>query len=422
MPQYSINSASNNKATSLINADTTKYPNGHSYYIFLIIYLVGLSAFGSFVNDMYIPSLPEMTHYFSCSIPTVQLGLTFGMIGLGLGQVVLGPVSDKYGRKPVLRVSIAIFVVAAIVGIFSPNIHFFLWCRLVQGLGASAAYFLARTIPADIYAGRMLAQFMAVIGAINGFAPASAPVIGGILAHTTGWKGVFWVLAGFATLMWILSFRLKESLPQNERFNGKLIDSFKEYRGLIRNRRFMTHVMLKGTSLGVLFSYVSASPFIFQDHFGWSAMSYGFFMGFNAAFIAFGSILALKFKYIKKGAYIGAWILLLSTIGIIIALNIFNSFWMTEVILLPMVLGMGMIFTVANTLAMNEGRENAGGASAILGVMGYVFGATLAPLVGIGNVIHSTSIVIGIMSIITLIFAYLSNKMTPDPNMQKDNN
>lgn len=395
----------------------TQTPMSHRYYIFLIAYLVGLSAFGSFVNDMYLPSLPEMTHYFHCSVSTVQLGLTFGMIGLGGGQMILGPLSDKFGRKPVLYITLIIFGIASVVSIFSPNIGFFLGCRLVQGLGASGGYFLARTIPADIYGGRALAKVMALIGAINGFAPASSPVIGGILDHTFGWKSVFWLLAGIAVLLWVLALFLQESLPKDKRYTGKIIDSFKEYKTLFTNKRFMIHVMLKGSSLGLLFAYVSSAPFIFQDHFGWSPMQFGFFMGFNAAFIALGAILALKFRYLKTAAYVAGWLLLASTAVMTFILNVFNSFWGMELAIIPMVLGMGMIFTVSNTLAMNEGRANAGGASAVLGMVGYVFGATLAPIVGLGNIIHSSSIVICIMAVVTLIFAYISNRLSPDSNM-----
>ena len=135
---------------------TATYPHGKNYYIFLVAYLVGLSAFGSFVNDMYLPTLPEMTRYFQCPVSVIQLGLTMGMLGLGIGQLILGPVSDKYGRKPVLMTTMTIFIIGAVVSIFSPDIHFFLGCRFVQGIGASGGYFLARTIPADIFSGRQL--------------------------------------------------------------------------------------------------------------------------------------------------------------------------------------------------------------------------------------------------------------------------
>lgn len=387
------------------------------YYIFLVAYLVGLSAFGSFVNDMYLPSLPSMRTFFDCSVSTVQLGLTFGMIGLGVGQLILGPISDKYGRKSVLLITLVIFIVAAIVSVFSPTIHFFLVCRLFQGIGASGGYFLARTIPADIYSGRGLARIMALIGAINGFAPASAPVIGGLLTNSLGWKGVFAVLAAYAALLLVLSWGLKESLPAERRFTGSIASSFKEYKSLLKNRRFMIHVMLKATSLGLLFAYVSASPFIFQTHYGWTAVEFGFIMGFNAIFIAIGSVIALRFKLLKNAAYVGGWVLIAATAVEIVMLLCVHNIWLFEIGLLPMIFAMGMIFTVANTLAMNEGRSNAGGASAVLGASGYAFGATVAPLVGMGNILISTSIVMGAMAVITLLFSLASARLTPDSNM-----
>ncbi|MDE6843426.1 MAG: MFS transporter [Muribaculaceae bacterium] len=203
-------------------------PTGR-YFVFLVIYLALLSAFGSFVNDMYLPTLPEMMKGFGCSISTVQLGLTMGMIGLGLGEIILGPLSDRFGRKPILVSTLIVFSIGAAASVYSPTIHVFLWWRLVQGLGASGGYFLARTIPADLYAGRQLAKVLALIGAINGFAPASAPVIGGLVARSVGWHGIFWILFGFSVLLLLLSPALKESLPPSRRVTGRFGTAFKNY-------------------------------------------------------------------------------------------------------------------------------------------------------------------------------------------------
>lgn len=392
----------------------TDYPNGKGYYIFLVGYLVLLSAFGSFVNDMYLPTLPEMTRYFHCSVSTVQLGLTTGMIGLAIGQIIMGPLSDRIGRKPVLIAALLIFMGGAVAAVFSPTIHAFLGWRFVQGVGASGGYFLARTIPADIYGGRPLAKMMALIGAINGFAPASAPVIGGLVAESVGWKGVFWILGGFSALLLLICFFYKESLPASRRIHGPLKDSLLEYKGLLANKRFMTHVMLKGTALGLLFAYISSAPFIFQTHYGYSELQFGLFMGFNALFVASGAMIALKFKVLKQAAWIGGWVLVIATGVNALALFFINDVWAYEATLLPMLFAMGMIFTVGNTLAMNEGRTDAGTASAILGVAGYAFGAIVAPLVGLGNIRHSAAIVCLVMAALTLVCSYGSRLLPPD--------
>lgn len=388
-------------------------------FVFLVIFMAALSAFGSFVNDMYLPSLPSMTKDFHCSVPSVQLGLTMGMIGLALGQLILGPVSDKYGRKPVLIGSLAVFIIAATVSVWSRSIHFFLWCRLFQGLGASGGYFLARTIPTDVYGGRQLAKTMAVIGAINGFAPACAPVLGGFVSDRFGWQGVFVFLAVFAAILLCSSRRLKETLPPARRFSGKIQDVFRNYLNLVRNKAFMTHTMLKGSALGILFAYISSAPFIMQTHFGYSQIHFGLIIGFNALFIAAGSMSALRFRVLKQGAFVGAVILMAAVTAESLVLWFTDSFWAYELLLLPMMFALGMIFTVSNTLAMNEGKADAGGASAIIGIAGYIFGAIVSPLVGLGDIMHSTAIVFIAVAAIVLVCALFSRRLPADLDSQE---
>ncbi|MDE7464927.1 MAG: multidrug effflux MFS transporter [Muribaculaceae bacterium] len=416
MPQNNPQSASN---LSMISGQQEAHPTG-GYYAFLIIYLALLSAFGSFVNDMYLPTLPDMVRSFHTNTPTVQLGLTFGMIGLGFGELILGPLSDRFGRKPILVVTLIIFCIGAMCSVWSKTIHTFLWWRLVQGLGASGGYFLARTIPADLYKGRALAKVMALVGAINGFAPASAPVIGGLVARSIGWQGIFWILFGFSALLLLLSPALKESLPKSRRVTGHFGAAFKNYGKLAHNRHFVVHVILKGAALGVLFAYISSAPFIIQDHYGYSQLQFGLFMGANALFVAFGATSALHFKPLKKAALWGGRGLVVITGCQFVAFYLIDSVWVYEALNLPMLFCLGMLFTVGNTLAMNEGRECAGDASALIGLMGYVFGAIVSPLVGLGNILHSSAIVIFSMSVIVLIFTRLTRILHADlmPNLQ----
>ena len=389
-------------------------PTSGGYYVFIITYLVLLSAFGSFVNDMYIPTLPEMVKAFHCSVPTVQLGLTFGMIGLGFGEMILGPFSDRWGRKPILISALIIFAIGAFCSIWSKTIHEFIWWRLVQGLGASGGYFLARTIPADMYHGRDLAKVMALVGAINGFAPASAPVIGGFVGKDVGWQGIFWILFGFSLLLLILTPAFKESLPKERRVQGHFGIAFKNYYYLCKNKHFVIHTLLKGSALGMLFAYISSAPFIIQTHYGFTQLQFGLFMGFNALFVATGAMVALRFKPLKNGAVLAGRILFLIAIGQFICLYTVHSVWVYEAWNVLMIFCMGMLFTVANTLAMNEGRDYAGDASALVGFVGYVFGAIASPLVGIGDILHSTAITLLVLAFITLIFTRMTKVLPPD--------
>lgn len=384
------------------------------YYLYLVIYLVLISALGSFVNDMYTPSLPAMCRFFDCSVSLAQMGLTTGMIGLAAGQIILGPLSDRYGRRPVLFGSLALFIAAAIVSIFSTSIHMFNTCRFFQGIGASGGYFLARTIPADIYSGRPLAKLMALIGGINGIAPASAPVIGGVTADHFGWHGVFVLLTVFGVIVLLSGLWMKETLPPSRRTHGPLKNAFAGYGLLLKNPRFMVHVGYKGLALGLLFAYVSATPFILQRTYGLSQTVYGLVIGFNALFVAAGSIIALRFKPLKKAASVGSVVLGIGVIAEAVALYTVHSLVVFEVAAIVMLFGLGLIFATTNTLAMNEGRANAGEASAILGVAGYVVGATVSPLVGIGNVLHATAIAFVVLMVAIAVFARLSARIAPD--------
>lgn len=384
------------------------------YYGFLVAYLVLLSALGSFVNDMYTPALPAMCRFFGCSVPLGQMGLTMGMIGLAVGQFILGPVSDRIGRRPVLLASIGLFIVAAVASVFSPSIHVFNACRLFQGIGASGGYFLARTIPADVYQGRPLAKLMALIGAINGIAPASAPIVGGVTADAFGWRGVFVVLAVFALLILAVAPLMKESLAPSRRTSGPWLSSLSGYKALLANKPFIIHICFKGTALGLLFAYISSSPFVLQTHYGMSQGLYGLVIGINALFMAAGSMAALHFHPFKKAAVVGAWVMAAAVAAQAVALWCVHSFWLYEACSVVMLFGLGLIFTAANTLAMNEGRSRAGEASALLGITGYVVGAIVSPLVGLGDVLHSTALVYAALAVVVLVFAAASRRLAPD--------
>lgn len=414
LPPAAVNICGRRLLETLMDGNTQQTATSGGRYAFLVLFLVLMSALGSFVNDMFTPSLPAMCRFFHTTIPTVQLGLTAGMVGLALGQFILGPVSDHVGRKPVLVVSVSLFIVAAVVSVFSPTINFFICCRLFQGIGASGGYFLARTMPADLYSGRALARLMGLIGAINGIAPASAPVLGGITSDAFGWKGVFVVLAGFALIILLLSPFVRESLPEERRTQVSVWKSFGGYRDLLRNRRFMIHVSFKGLALGVLFAYISAAPFILQNHYGLSQTSYGLVIGFNSLFVVSGAMLSLRFHPLKKAAYTGSIILAGGIVAQAVSLWLVHSIYVYEACMCVMLFGLGLIFSTTNSLAMNEGRVRAGEASSILGISGYVVGAVVAPLVGVGNVLHSTAIVFLCLGAAVMIFSLASRRLSPD--------
>ncbi len=403
----------NNSQLKTNNSQLTTNNSFRPLWVF-VTFVVLISALGSFVNDMFTPALPAMCRFFHVSVSTAQMGLTTGMIGLAVGQLFLGPLSDHIGRKPVLIGSLIVFILGAVVSIFSPSIEFFIWCRLFQGIGASGGYLLGRSMPADRFQGRQLAKIMAIIGAVNGMAPAAAPVLGGVTADAYGWKGIFVVLAAFAAIVLILTPFMRETLPNDRRSKGSYWRSFAAYSTLLKNWPFMVHVAYKGISLGLLFAYISAAPFILETHYGLTQTQYGLVIGFNSLFIMAASMLAMKFKPLKRGAWIGTFILVVGVVGQAIALWHVKSFLLFEVFMCIILFGLGFIFTVTNTLSMNEGRTQAGEASSILGIAGYIFGAIVSPLVGLGDILHSTAIAFLLLTALIVVCAFLSRRIPPD--------
>ena len=392
-----------------------KDSGGHGYYIFLLCFLAAMSAFPSMVNDLYLPTLPAMRAEFHTSRPVVQLGLSFVMIGLGLGGLFWGPLSDRLGRKPVLLVSLSLFIVFSAVSVAAPSIGFFIACRLFQGLGASGAVMLSKTIPTDLYDGRELARIMSTVGAINGIAPVSGPLLGGFMAKAIGWRGIFMVLTGIGVVMLLLTFCFRESLPPQKRAAGRLGAIFAEYLPLLKNRAFMIHVILKSAALGVLFCYISSGPFIIQEHYGFDARSFGLIFGLNALGVVFGATVSIRFRTMKKAAITGAAGMVAFACLEAGAISFLDSIWVFEGLILPMLVFAGIVFAASNTLAMIEGRTAAGAASAILGLGGYVFGFIVSPLVGMGNIQLSTSIGMTACALICLLYAWFAFRLPASP-------
>ena len=169
--------------------------------IFILIFLGMLTAFGPFVTDMYLPTLPEMANSFNTTSSLVQLSLTASMIGLAGGQLFFGPLSDKYGRRPLLIMGMCLFLISTIGSIYSQSIMQFVGWRLVQGISGASGIVISRSVATDKYSGRELAKMMGIIGAINGVAPVAAPIGGGFLAGSIGWTGIFWCLFVIGVLL-----------------------------------------------------------------------------------------------------------------------------------------------------------------------------------------------------------------------------
>lgn len=404
---------SNNKATS---APPLSVPPSH--YGLFVTFIAIIGAFSSLVNDMYLPTIPSMMREFHTTPSMTQMGISLAMAGMGLGSLVWGSASDRYGRKPILIISLLIFVASTVVSLFSPNITFFVICRFFQGLGAGGAMVLSTSIPADVYLGRQLAKLMAIVGAINGIAPALGPVVGGFMADLVGWRGIFIVLLVIGVGMTIWTTTYRETLPPQRRLqSGNLETYVKAYKQLFCNGRFMLYVVIKAVAIGLLYAYISSAPFIIQDHYGYSSMQFGLIFGGNALAMGIGSTLALRFKVMKQGMVAGCIGMFVFAVADAVVISGEHSFLFYELFAVPMLLFSGMIFSTSNTLSMEVGHDEAGTASAILSVVKYAFAAVVSPLVGLGDMFHSTAIAYVSISLLAVILAWYAYRLSPLADM-----
>lgn len=357
------------------------------YYIYLIVFLGLLSAFGPFVIDMYLPALPEMTEVFHCNPSMVQLGLTCCMIGLAIGQMLFGPASDKYGRKPVLFLSLIIFVVASIICCLSTSVVVFTMARLLQGIGGAGGIVLSRSIAADMYSGRELAKLIAILSAINNLAPIAAPVVGGGVAHTWGWQAIFVILLSLGIMLLCVCIPLRESLSPSKRFIGKLMASMSGYSEVLRIKGFTLFCIVYALAMATLFAYISATPFIIQNMFGFSELQFSIVFAVNAIALATGSALSLRFKTMSQSALYGTIIgSIMAIVGTMIAFLGLTDFIIYEIITFVMLFGIGLVLTGSTSQTMDLGRSYAGAASAVIGGIGYIAGGLVSPLVSYGNI------------------------------------
>ncbi|MBD5311101.1 MAG: multidrug effflux MFS transporter [Bacteroides sp.] len=390
------------------------------HYGVFVAFIAIIGAFSSLVNDMYLPTIPSMMKEFHTTPSMTQMGISMAMAGMGIGSVLWGSASDRYGRKPILIISLIIFVLSTALSLFSHTITFFIVCRLFQGLGAGGAMVLSTSIPADVYMGRQLAKLMAIMGAVNGVAPALGPVLGGFMTDWVGWHGIFVVLLAIGVGMTFWTTRYNETLPPQRRLKtGSLSGYLKAYRSLFTNGRFMIYVTIKAVAIGLLYAYIASAPFIIQTHYGFDAMTFGLIFGGNALAMSIGSSLALRFKVMKQGMVVGCVGMFVFAVAEAVVMWNEASFLLYELCAVPMLLFSGMIFSSANTLSMEVGREEAGTASAILSVVKYAFAAVVSPLVGLGNMFHSTAIAFVAVTSIALVLSWKASRLTSLAEMER---
>ncbi|WP_246258363.1 Bcr/CflA family multidrug efflux MFS transporter [Amycolatopsis anabasis] len=351
--------------------------------------LGGLSAFGPLSIDMYLPALPTMSKDLHSADSTLQLTLTAFIIGLAIGQLVLGPLSDALGRRRPLLFGLALYAVASVLCALSPTTELLIAARGLQAVGAAAGIVIARATVRDLFSGTAMTKFFSMLMLVNGLAPILAPIIGGQILTLTSWRGVFVVLTVFgALLLAVVAVALPEPLPAHLRRPARLGATLRTYAGLLADRKFLGYALASGLMFAGLFAYISGSSFVLQDVYGLSPQQYSLVFGANGlGIVLVGQLNGRIVGRFPERALLTTGLLVSAAGGLGVLLAAIGHFPLAVLLipLLLMVSSIGLVMPNSNSLALAEHAHNAGAASALLGVLQFVVGGIATPLVGLGN-------------------------------------
>ncbi|MEU4254001.1 multidrug effflux MFS transporter [Amycolatopsis sp. NPDC026612] len=361
-------------------------PSGRTQLKFVLV-LGGLTAFGPLSIDMYLPALPRMANDLRAADSTVQLTLTAFIVGLALGQLVLGPLSDALGRRRPLLAGLALYIVGSVLCAVSPDAGLLVAARLVQSLGAAAGIVIARATVRDLYSGTAMTKFFSTLMLVSGLAPILAPLIGGQLLTWTSWRGVFVVLTAFgALLLVVVVFFLPE--PSSQRSPARLGPVMRTYGRLVRDRSFAGYALASGLLFAAMFAYISGSSFALQGVYGLSPQAYSVVFGVNGVGIVLtGQLNGRLVGRVPERALLLSGLLLgvLGGAAVLVSVVTHAPLAVLLVSMFLLVSSIGLVTPNASSLALASHARSAGAASALLGVLQFVVGAVATPLVGLGG-------------------------------------
>lgn len=353
----------------------------------LILILGSLAALGPLSIDMYLPAFPDMSRSFDASASLIQLSLTACMLGMALGQLIVGPLSDVRGRKRPLMIALLAYLLASLACAMAPTIEVLIALRFIQGAAGASGIVISRAIVRDLFEGPELTRFFAALSLVNGTAPILAPVIGGQLLRFGDWHFVFYLLAILSTLMLLaVALRLPETLPLERRVEGNLTTTLKTFGRLLTDRVFIGYAFAQAFVMGAMFAYISGSPFVLQNIYGASPQQFSFLFGLNGI----GIILAAQIAGRLAGRVdserlmrISLTVVASASIFLFLALTLTDQLIFVMIPLFFVVSSVGLISTLGFTLAMQNYGATAGSASALLGLLPMLVGSLVSPLVGI---------------------------------------
>lgn len=352
-----------------------------------VLVLGALTALGPFTVDLYLPAFPALESDFGVSTAVIQLTLTATAVGFGLGQLIVGPWSDRVGRRLPLILATATHVAASIAVALAPDIVWLGLFRVLQGVGAAAGGVVAMAMVRDLFGGLPLVRMLSRLSLVNGLAPILAPVIGSQLLRILDWRGIFYFLAIYGVLVVVATaLFIVETLPPARRVESGHSTVWQRYRSIFSDRIFVGVAIISGMTFSGLFAYLSASSFLFQQVYGLNPQEFGILFAINSVGVVLGvQISARLAKYVGP-----QWILSVSTAFLLasaIAIVVVDLSHLGLIaILIPLfvfITACGFGFPMVQVLALSNHPKEAGTAASVLGALNFGLAGAISPIVGV---------------------------------------
>jgi DHA1 family bicyclomycin/chloramphenicol resistance-like MFS transporter len=369
--------------------------------------LLLLTVFGPISMDLYLPALPALTMELGAATSVAQLTVTACLIGLAAGQLIAGPLSDRFGRRSILLIGIVAYILTSALCAISPTIELLIAARFVQGLAGGVGIVIAQAAGRDIYTGGALIRFYGRLTVVGGFAAIVGPLLGGILNTVTDWRGLFVFLAAIGAVILVVTLLVfRETLPIEHRTRGGFAHTVRDFRTLLSDRVFVGAVLNQGFLYAALFAYLSGATFVLQDIYGLSPLGYALAFGLNSAgFMTFGYLggRAAERWSINGTLVVGILVAGLGGAGLLVSGLSPMPLWVVIVSLFLVASGVAMSSPPATTLALVEYPQIAGTASSLLGMVRFGFGGVAAPLVGIAGAL--SILPLGVVTTVAVLLA-----------------
>jgi DHA1 family bicyclomycin/chloramphenicol resistance-like MFS transporter len=367
--------------------------------------VVFLTAIAPLATDMYVPAFPAVAAELSATATQVQLTLTTFFVGMALGQLAGGPVSDQRGRRLPLLAAILAMAVASVVCALAPGVGVLAGARVVQGFTGGWAMVIGRAVIIDLARGAQLVRVLNVIAAVGGIAPIVGPLLGAVILQLADWRLSFWAVAALGVAMIVaVLVAVPETLPPQSRHAGGLRAFATAGRQVLRNRRYVGYVIVSGAAMGAIFAYVATSAFVLQSMNGMSPLGYSVDFAANAAGMTVAALVAARLAgrtATRTVILVGQLAALAAGVAMLVGALWFHT---------PLVLAMACFFVLmtaqgligpnGGALAAAEVPEHPGTGSALLGFVQWVAAGTIAPLAGLGG--DRTAVPMAVLTIATI--------------------